>query len=370
MPRVFGVVPLGLFMLCWPLEAQDAKPKHDTARPKLDTRKKQDTNKQKRDGTTKKPPLSNDVGHNADPGSPAVTVPPTIPKSQTDTETVYLAEKAERTVSIIELPHSLPPGDSLEFLWYFVLAFSVISILFLGYAYRRLAARRALTASLDPLASQVEAAVKQATAARSWYKDLGSRYEELAKRGPRAPPSPPPTPPAYSQTTRQTIKPTEPDISLVRPPALSYAPTSPVKPALPSSSGSSQFSRIRDEVVEAYHRARTSVGSSARDEFERLYPFERASCINHEDWRFDKNVVLRFQRDPFGWFLVVRRGTEHQAFPWFTQDLSKERESFGGVFQYPEAGGAAPLRVASPATLKSQGDDWIQTAPGSLQVDA
>jgi hypothetical protein len=124
-----------------------------------------------------------------------------------------------------------------------------------------------------------------------------------------------------------------------------------------------------DQLVEAYHVARTSPDRNARDDFESRYPYVRISCINHDEWQFHKNTALRFQASDFGWYLVVSRGGKYQAFPWFTQDLAHERESFIGVFQYPEGTADTNLRLVRPAFLHSEGDGWVLTSPGEVQAD-
>jgi CxxC-x17-CxxC domain-containing protein len=125
-----------------------------------------------------------------------------------------------------------------------------------------------------------------------------------------------------------------------------------------------------DELLEAYHVARTSSDRNARDQFDSRYPYVRVAWINHEEWQFRKNIVLRFQVSDFGWYLMVSRGGGgYYALPWFTQNLAHERESFTGVFQYPEGTGDTRLRLVRPALLQSEGEGWVLTAPGEVQAD-
>ena len=257
-----------------------------------------------------------------------------------------------------------PVNDPPHIFWYSVLGFCALSTLMLVFAAFKLTrSQPAAPAVLDLLPRQVDAAAQQATAARSRYNDLATRYEDLAKRIGSQPAQPPATvQPNYGQPSSQ----------YAMDPVPAVFPTAGVAPAIRSSGqpGSSAFNRGSDDIVEAYRQARTSPDPSARDQFESMYPFEQASWINHEEWRFNKSLAPRFQRDPYGWFLVVRRGGDFQAFPWFKGDLSRERASFEGVFDYPEGSADGVLRVARPAILRSQGDDWTQVSPGSFTVDA
>lgn len=390
MPRTSLVVLLCLFAVGGrQLSAQDAPVQDVTpdTPARTDTRKKADTRKGKhsdtRKGDTNKDGTSGPKQSTVEmSGSSPQTAPPSAepPKPESGPGSNRIVNTAKNPPQIISFPQPPPTGDSGSSLSYLVLVFCMMSIAVLGFAATKLTARRWLDGNFEPLSHQVNAAVKQATSARSRYVDLSSR---LAETGKRRPPTPPPLPPPPPPPTRLTPSyPQQPTTESARPPqpgppATRRAPqpevsTPQAKPAFPTAVSSDPVQPVRkgDEVVEAYNRVRSSVSSaSARDDFERLYPFERATCTNHEDWRIDKTAVLRFQRDSFGWFLVLRRGGEYQAFPWFSYDLAQERESFAGVFQYPEASGTAALRVATPATLKCQGDDWMQTASGSLEVD-
>jgi hypothetical protein len=122
--------------------------------------------------------------------------------------------------------------------------------------------------------------------------------------------------------------------------------------------------------VDAYLLARSG-DFKAQDEFEARYACVRASCANIEELRFHKNPTLRFVKDDFGWFLVATRGaSSHLALPWFTSNLAVDRQSFRGVFHYPEAAADVKLRVARPAALQAQGDGWVLTEPGEVRVDA
>ena len=112
------------------------------------------------------------------------------------------------------------------------------------------------------------------------------------------------------------------------------------------------------------------VWSALRDQFESMYPFERVACINLDASHLDNTLIIRFQRDPFGRFLVVRRGSDFQAFPWFKQDLVGERTAIEGVFAYPVyANVAVAVPSSHPAILKPRGDEWIQMSSGILEVD-
>jgi hypothetical protein len=227
-------------------------------------------------------------------------------------------------------------------------------------------------------------AAQQAQGARLQYDGLSKQYQKLAKQILLQPelqsPPPPPAPPAPASFAAPSYA----AGASAQPPSPGYMSRPQAAPPYPSPVANAQpFIRAAsdnpdlvppipttDPLVDAYHRARTSSNPSARDEFESTYPCERASCTNHEERRLDKSVTFRFKRDGAGWFLLVRRGDDFHAFPWFKLDLASERESFEGVFKYPPVAENAVLRVASAAILKAQGDDWIQTSPGSLAVDA
>ena len=323
---VFG---LGLLFLCWGLAAQDA------AKP-LESVKKSE---QKQGGEA-----AQKGGAAIEDDRPPGQVNPEPPKGQ--------------PVSIV-LPHT---SDPLQGLWYAIMGISGLSFLALGYAAWRLKAVGPPPApNLEPLLSQLSTIRQQASLARSRYDDLARRASQPAPRPDPAPPSP--------QVGKEPYESKPPAIRLTPQPLL---PISPARTA-PRAGGSnldwSPRIRPRDELVEAYHLARTSADRIARDQFDNRYPYVRISCINHDEWQFHKNITLRFQASDFGWYLMVSRGGNHQAFPWFTQDLAHERESFKGVFEYPEGSGDAKLRLVRPALLQSQGDGWILTSPGEVQAD-
>jgi hypothetical protein len=317
-----------MFFLCWGLAAQDpTKP--------LESVKKSEQ-KQGASGAA--------IEDNSPPGQINPESPP-----------------KEQTIPIV------PPStsDPHQGLWYAILGISSLSILALGFTTWKLKAVQPPAPNLEPLVEQVNAARKQASEARSRYDELASRVSRPVAAPPRrdlVPQSP--QPPAMKE-------PQDARWEAVREPLRGVQLSPPVAPSHGSGSGVAPRppARPRDELVDAYHLARTSSDRTARDQFENRYPYVRISCINHDEWQFHKSITLRFQKEDYGWYLMVSHGGSYQAFPWFTQDLAHERESFNGVFDYPVGSGDAKLRLVRPALLQSQGDGWILASLGEVQAD-
>ena len=368
MPKVARVALFCLLAAGWSLEAQVLPGPHTApANRESDPSAKKKKGKKRGDNSTKIEPMraSDDTTTPKAPEAAAQgPLPDNIPSGAGATDAGVSHPAATPVEQSISLP-GLPVNDPPRIFWYSVLGFCALSTLMLAFAAFKLTrSQAAAPAVLDLLRPQVNAAAQQATTALSRYNDLATRYVDLAKRISNQSAQPPATAqPNYGQPPPQ----------YAMDPAPAAYPAAGVVPAIRSISGqpgSSASNRGSDDIVEAYRQARTSPDPSARDQFESMYPFEQASWINHEEWRFNKSLAPRFQRDPYGWFLVVRRGGDFQALPWFKGDLSRERASFEGVFEYPEGSVAGVLRVARAATLRSQGDDWTQVSPGSFKVDA
>jgi hypothetical protein len=257
-------------------------------------------------------------------------------------------------------------SDPLAPIWYGVIGLSVLSIAALAFIGWRLKASTDTAPShLDSLRDQIRATSNAASRAKL-------RYDELVSRASRPTPSlapparidPQPQPRTREiEDDRPTIRTSGPRINLRPgrtpdlPPTRTPAPAEKPAPAIDA------------DLVHAYTLARSSSERGARDRFDSQFPYIRISCTNHEDWQYHKNVTLRFEREDFGWYLMVNRGGNCFALPWFTQDLASERESFQGVFDYPEGIGTK-LRIGRAAVLQPQGDSWTLVSPGEVRSDA
>ncbi|HTS31694.1 MAG TPA: hypothetical protein VMH81_37745 [Bryobacteraceae bacterium] len=316
----------------------------------------------KKEGTKTSQPLPS-------PKTPAGVTHPdqsTVP-DQTQPDNPAPARAQAQSIPIVP-PHF---SDPLQPLWYGLIAISSFSILALAFTAWRLKTSLAPGPQLDSLADQVYAIKNQASRARSRYEELAARASRPPAPAPqdaRVREQPPPMKEAQLPPMREPpeAKPPRTLGSQARVIVRSGAP----KPNASPSAAAPRPVLPKDELVEAYHVARTSPDRAARDQFDSRYPYVRISCTNHEEWQFHKNITLRFEKEDFGWYLMVARGGKCYALPWFTQDLASERESFKGVFQYPETAVGANLRVTRAALLQSQGDSWILAAPGEVQADA
>ena len=264
-----------------------------------------------------------------------------------------------------------PPrfSDPLEFLWYGIAGLSGISFLALAFtAWKLKRATEPDSSALTALGERVQALGNQAMQARK-------RYDELSKRAA----SPVPAPAAVLEPVKPITHRSQPEPQ--EPPRL--PDPEPEQPRVRSGPGPrinklpragpppAELPAIpRDDLVDAYQMARSRTDGSARDRFDSQFPYIRISCTNIEDWQFHKNVTLTFEKQDFGWYLMVNRGGKCLALPWFTHDLASERESFKGVFNYPEWTGEARLRIVKPAVLQPQGDGWILATPGEVRADA
>ncbi len=399
-PAVYGVLLLCCGLPFWGLAAQDVpKPSQGVNRKPA---ARPDSNASKKDGKA-----ADQKGGAVAPADRQIeSHNPLDDTTQEDTTPV----EAKEQPFAIEQPHS---ADSLQGLWFCIMGISSLSMVALGFtAWRLRAAGQTPAPSFESLVEQVNAARQQASRARSRYDDLASRASRPA--APRTDPAPSSSPlPAYLREPQEprpqtpytrepqesrpsyTREPQEPrpqpsytkeaPAASVREPFEQKPPVrlgAPIKipfrgsgsnpdspPAVLPSARSTPPAQAPDELVEAYHVARTSPDRNARDQFDSRYPYVRISCINHDEWQFHKNITLRFQASDFGWYLMVSRGGKNHAFPWFTQDLAHERESFKGVFQYPEGTGDTKLRLVRPAQLQPEGEGWVLTAPGEVQAD-
>jgi hypothetical protein len=186
------------------------------------------------------------------------------------------------------------------------------------------------------------------------------QFAYTARRFAITPPDAAATKPAAPGTPSRTHTAPEPS----QPPTI-YLPSEPVvshgvRPAPPAD--------VRDEVLAAYLQACASSNPQDRERFETQYQVTPMTCSNHEEWKRNKNTTLRFQPGEFGWYLVVGKPGSPRAFPGFKKDLADQRETFEGVFLYP-AGAQSNLRIVEPATLRSDGEDYVLESPGRVEVD-
>jgi hypothetical protein len=349
-------------LFCWGLAAQDLPnpPKQTPAIPNPKPPTKQSTSPPKKLA----PDAQVDSGANS-------------PDQQQDLTPV---PQARDQLFPVDQPHF---SDPLQYLWYGIMGISGLSILALGYTAWRLKFSGAPpTVDLDTLEEQVNSVRNQAVRAKARYEELATRSSRQSAPQPpqfQAPPFVPPREPQEQRPQPPYIRdPYGREPEEARPPRFGPPPKVVLRSGAPRADSPPDISPPvaprqaapppRDDLVDTYHQARTDRG--ARDQFDNRYQYVRISCTNHEEWQYHKNTTLRFEGSDYGWYLMVNRGGKALAFPWFTQDLDIERESFKGVFQYPEGGGDAKLRVVRPAVLQSQGDAWILTEPGEVRADA
>ena len=194
---------------------------------------------------------------------------------------------------------SVPPA----FLWCCIIGSCLSTVALFLSIWRLNAAGASRTTPLDALQNKVNGLGRQVSSARSQYDDLAKRVN----RPPtplRTPPPPRPTPPSqYFQPSSES--PLEGRLH-----AGGLAPQEREEPARPTFAlgGSNpelkQPTSLRDTILEDYYRARSSPGA-ARDQFEAKYSYLRITCTNHEEWRLNKGITLRFQKDDYGWYLLV-----------------------------------------------------------------
>lgn len=262
----------------------------------------------------------------------------------------YEAQKNGRVWNLAPIEAPTP----LRALWYGIIGFTSLASLLMLYTNWRLWRMKPKSPSpFSAISAAPEGIRKMAASARDAYKKQG---DSLRARDKDTSPLKSPAHPSQSWrpgTELDSRLPTQKE-SAPEPPAL--IPFNP----LPSTQG--------DEMMVAYHQARSSLNPVDRKNFEERYQTTLMTCWNQEAWRRDKTTTLRFRPDDYGWYLVLVRGGATIAFPGFKKDLAGERQSFEGVFQYPE-GGETTLVVARAAGLKQEGEEYTLATPGRIDPD-